>query len=124
MSEKSIHNIFSIPSIAEEYDNYYLNEKGKTIDIIEKRIISGHIKNIPKSNLLELRCRKGHWTILFTGLGFRVTAVDESEAMLNIAISKKIPNACFRLADAAELPFPDNNFNNIATITMHEFVKK
>jgi len=123
MSKRPVCNIFLKPSIAEEYDNYYLDEQGKNIDKIEKRILEEHIKAAPKDNFLELGCGTGHWTSCFTDMGFQVTAVDESEAMLNIAVSKKIKNASFLLADAAELPFPDNSFNIIASVTMLEFVK-
>ncbi len=126
MPKRPVFNIFLRPSVAEEYDNYYLNEQGRNIDKIEKKIIEEHIKLLkllPKDNLLELGCGTGHWTNFFTGMGFQVTAVDESEAMLNIAVAKNIKNASFMLADASELPFPDKSFDIIASVTMLEFVE-
>jgi len=123
MNEIEGKNIFQIKTVAEKYDEYYNNESGQIIDKIEKEIFSNHLRDLPKIDLLELGCGTGHWTIFFSKLGFQITAIDESEAMIQIARSKKIPNASFQRADAAALPFPDNSFNTVTTITMLEFVE-
>lgn len=120
--EKGI-NVFLNHSVATEYDNYYLSDSGKMIDKIEKKIISTHLKEVETGDLLELGCGTGHWTDFFSRKGFKVWAIDESEAMIKIANSKKIRNASFLKADAANLPFPDHSFPVITTITMLEFVK-
>ena len=119
----SNRNIFLNHSVASEYDNYYLSETGKKIDKIEKQIISFYLSNLLRGNLLELGSGTGHWTSFFCQKGFNVTAIDESEAMIKIANSKKISNASFLKADAGHLPFPDHSFPVVATITMLEFVE-
>ena len=117
------YNIFINQSVAKAYDEYYLSDDGKKIDNIEKQIISSHLDNIIKGPMLELGCGTGHWTSYFTSKGFTVTAIDESETMIKIANSKNIRNASFMKADAASLPFSDNSFAVISSITMLEFVE-
>lgn len=123
MSESEKPNIFKLPYVAKEYDNYYQKETGKSIDNIEKEIILFHLKDLPGEHLLELGCGTGHWTRFFSQQGFHVTAIDESEAMLEMARSKDIQNVSFQLADATRLSFPDNSFGAIASVTMLEFVE-
>ncbi|MDB4583938.1 class I SAM-dependent methyltransferase [Draconibacterium sp.] len=93
--------------MAAEYDNYYHTGYGKKIDKIEKEILLIHLKNLQKNSLQELGCGTGHWTRFFSDWGFQVTAVDNSDAMLKIARSKKMANAQFLHADIARLPLPD-----------------
>ena len=115
-------NVFLNQHVADEYDKFYLTDSGKKIDEIEKKIVSSHLKGVDKGDMLELGCGTGHWTDFFTKKGFKVLAIDESEAMIRIANSKNIENASFLKADACSLPFSDNSFSVIAAITMFEFV--
>lgn len=114
-------NIFLNKSIAESYDGYYQTESGKAIDKIEKEAIKNLLKNLPRLPMLELGCGTGQWTEFFFNLGFPVTAIDSSEEMLNIAKSKHLQNVSFQKANVLDLPFPDNSFSIISTITMLEF---
>lgn len=122
MKIKNTRNVFLTADIASEYDTYYRTETGKTVDNIEKEIVSAHLKELPKTNWLELGCGTGHWTKFFIDSGFQITAVDNSEAMLEIARSKNLENVEFIYADASQLPFPKNHFSGIVSITMLEFV--
>ncbi|MGD9555746.1 MAG: class I SAM-dependent methyltransferase [Mangrovibacterium sp.] len=72
--------------------------------------------------MLELGCGTGHWTQFFCDEGFHVTGVDESGAMLEQARAKHIVPAGFLEADAGNLPFPDQRFSVISSVTMFEFV--
>ncbi len=119
---KSTRNVFLVPDIAKEYDAYYQTKIGKAVDNIEKEIISAHFSGLSKENWLELGCGTGHWTTFFRDLGMEMTAVDISEAMLEIARSKRLENVEFLKADAADMPFPDASFSGIVSITMLEFV--
>ena len=114
-------SIFFNSNIANNYDSYYETEEGRKIDEIEKNIISELLPIVPDNSMLELGCGSGHWTQFFVEKGFKVTGVDISEAMLDIAKQKNI-DAQFMLADCANLPFANNSFSFIATITMLEFV--
>jgi ubiquinone/menaquinone biosynthesis C-methylase UbiE len=122
MGIKNTRNVFLAPEVASAYDAYYHTKTGKTVDKIEKKIISFHLKNLPKKNWLELGCGTGHWTEFFSENRLQLTAVDSSEAMLKIARSKKLENVKFLNADATQLPFPDHHFSGIVSITMLEFV--
>ncbi len=114
-------NIFSRPQIASEYDLYYQSDTGKIVDEIEKGIIAGLLGNTKGKEMLELGSGTGHWTQFFAEKGFDVTAVDNSEAMLQLAKGKKI-DARFVLTDAQKLPFENESFDVLASITMLEFV--
>jgi len=118
-----IKNIFTEKEIAEEYDNYYKSDPGKTIDNIEKKLLTEHLENIPYRGLLELGCGTGHWTSFFCQEGFNVTAIDASENMLKIAEQKNQDNCKFRKADATQLPFADNTFSVVASVAMIEFIE-
>jgi ubiquinone/menaquinone biosynthesis C-methylase UbiE len=122
MSKNDDQNIFTYPDIAKDYDNYYKSETGKAVDSIEKGIFVNFLEKLPRGTLLELGCGTGHWTDFFSKQGFKVTAIDTSEKMLQIARRKNINNAIFQKADAAGLPYGDHSFPVIATITMLEFV--
>lgn len=115
-------NIFDLPEIANHYDEYYLTEFGKEVDRQEKSLVKEFLEQVPVKQILELGCGTGHWTQFFSELGYTITAVDISDAMLAIAHNKKIKNAVFRKADVLNLPFSANQFEFIVSITMLEFV--
>jgi len=114
-------NVFIKPEIANSYDDYYQSDFGKKIDRIERDIIDFLIKEIPLSEMLELGCGTGHWSDFFSKKGFNLTGIDISEAMLNIAKNKKI-NAKFKIANSQNIPFNNESFQIISSITMLEFV--
>ena len=114
-------NVFLDTEIASNYDDYYQSDFGKKIDIIEQEIISNLIKGIPTNEMLELGCGTGHWTDFFNNKGFSITGIDISGAMLNIAKSKNI-NAKFKIANSENLPFDNESFKCVSSITMLEFV--
>lgn len=116
-------NPFIEQKIAISYDDYYNTELGKKIDALEKEAILKLLSDIDRTNMLELGCGTGHWTECFSSLGFKITAIDISEHMINVAKTKNIPNTTFLVGDANCLKFEDNSFNIIASITMLEFVE-
>lgn len=122
MSFNKSENVFQHQSVAAEYDSFYQSETGKLIDSVEKELITSHLQKVSGDKLLELGCGTGHWTGFFSEAGYHVTAVDNSDAMLEIAGKKQIRNAGFLKADAGKLPFTDNSFQTVVSITMLEFV--
>ncbi|MDX9881614.1 MAG: class I SAM-dependent methyltransferase [Prolixibacteraceae bacterium] len=116
-------NIFTEISTAEEYDSFYQTQQGREVDRIEKVLMQGLMNGTPPGEMLELGCGTGHWTDFFCQKGFQLTAIDESDVMLAIAKKKKLKNAVFQKADASRLPFPDQSFSVIASVTMLEFVE-
>ncbi len=114
-------NIFLKADIAQKYDAYYNTLSGKKLNEIEEKLIAEFLKEIPKSEMLELGCGTGHWTNFFVNHGFNVTATDISDEMLKFAKLKNI-EAEFIKADSQNIPFPDNSFSVVSSITMLEFV--
>ena len=115
-------NIFKDSHVAQAYDLYYQTSLGESVDCIEKALIRGYLDQIFSCEMLELGCGTGHWTQFFCDEGFHVTGVDESGAMLEQARAKHIVPAGFLKADAGNLPFPDQRFPVISSVTMFEFV--
>jgi ubiquinone/menaquinone biosynthesis C-methylase UbiE len=115
-------NVFKDLQIAQKYDLYYQTSLGESVDRIEKGLIKGYLDSVLSREMLELGCGTGHWTQFFCEEGFRVTGVDESDAMLKQARAKNIAAAGFLKADAGKLPFPDQSFSVVSSVTMIEFV--
>ena len=115
-------NVFLKSEIANNYDDYYQSDFGKKIDAIEKDIFDLLINGIPKREMLELGCGTGHWSDYFLQKGFKVIGIDTSEAMLSIAKKKNINIKC-EIADSQNIPFKDESFDVVSSITMLEFVE-
>lgn len=115
-----IKNVFADQEVASDYDSYYAGEFGKRVDQIERATLREFLPE-QKGRLLELGCGTGHWTRYFLEMGFMVTAIDSSEAMLNEARGKSLMADIIQ-GDAMALTFPDSTFDCVASITMLEFV--
>lgn len=116
-------NIYKELSFAREYDQFYQSESGRAVDRAEKAVISDLLLQVDSREMLELGCGTGHWTVFFNEKGFRVTAVDQSAAMLEQPRKRVIPEVQWVEADAAHLPFSDGHFELITAITLFEFVE-
>lgn len=114
-------NVFEQKEVAQKYDAYYETDFGKEVNRIEQRLISELIQDLPKTKVLELGCGTGHWTEFLIKKGFEVTAGDISKAMLEIAKSKRL-NAEIIEINSENIPFEDNSFDLVVSITMLEFV--
>jgi len=122
---KFIHkmNIYKEFSFAEKYDQFYRTNGGTAVDMAEKAEISDLLLQVDSREMLELGCGTGHWTGFFSEKGYRVTAVDQSAAMLEQARKRVIPEVQWVEADAARLPFSDERFELITAITLFEFAE-
>lgn len=116
-------NVFLNQTIANNYDGYYNTPLGSKIDRIEKSVITNYLQHVADNKLLELGCGTGHWSEHLSDMGFNVTATDISEAMLAIALKKNLENVSFLNADANNLPFNNESYNTLVSITMLEFVE-
>jgi len=117
-------SLFDFDSIADKYDSWYENPEGAMYDRLEKKTLCRYLPRNPRAmKLLEVGCGTGHWSRLFSERGFKVTGVDDSERMIEIARRKNIPNASFLKADAHSLPFADDSFDVTAAIATLEFVR-
>lgn len=114
-------NVFLEKTVADSYDAYYDSPLGSMIDAIEKEVIAGYLKSVKRQPVLETGCGTGHWSEFLSTMGFDVTAVDISDAMLAVAKRKNIDNVRFLNADASNLPFGNESFGVVVTVTMLEF---
>jgi len=123
MTEKNEPStLFDFDRIASGYDKWYETAEGRLFDMLEKRALRSLIGEVDTGeNLLEVGAGTGWWSHFFSELGYRVTGVDFSPKMVEIANSKTIPNARFEKADANKLTFPDHHFSASAAITTIEF---
>lgn len=84
-------------------------------EVLRERFYETAASCFPKTgHLLDIGCGTGVDAAFFSGPGYRVTGLDASEAMLEVAAAKAIPGAVFRhysLPDA--LPFPDDALDGI-----------
>jgi ubiquinone/menaquinone biosynthesis C-methylase UbiE len=114
-------NVFTKPEIADNYDAYYQTKDGRQVNKIEEELIAAALQKVPAGKMLELGCGTGHWTKFFIENGFKLTATDISDAMLKYARQKKLQAQILK-ADSEKLPFNDESFDVVSSITMMEFV--
>ncbi len=81
----------------------------------ELNILGGYIKGGDK--ILDLGCGNGRFLELFKEIKVDYMGVDNSEKLIEIT-NKKYPGKKFQVADALNLPFPDNYFDKIFSIAV------
>ncbi len=106
---------------AEGYDDWYKTSAGKLIDRIEKDLILELAEPLSGEKLLDLGCGTGNYSILFAKMGLEVTAIDKSKYMLEKARMKS-NEINFIQGDIYNLPFSDESFDLIVSITVFEFL--
>ena len=72
---------------------------------------------VPGERVLDLGCGNGRWFRVFENKSVEYFGVDFSEKLIEIA-KKNYPNGKFQVADALNLPFPDNYFDKIYSIAV------
>ena len=72
---------------------------------------------IPGEKILDLGCGNGRLLEIFKEMNIEYFGVDNSEKLLEIA-KKKYPKKNFLIADALNLPFPNNYFDKIYSIAV------
>jgi len=115
---------FDFDPFAAGYEAWYETAEGTLFDHLEKRALRRMLEGVPnKGSLLEIGAGTGWWSRFFSDAGFAVTGIDISPRMVDIAQTKKIPNATFKCADAHKLPFADESFSFAAAVTSIEFTR-
>jgi len=109
---------------AKDYDNWYSTKLGKFVDDIETKT-SLHLLDPRKSmKILDVGCGTGNYSIKLSQLGCSVVGVDISENMLQIAKKKSAAlnfDIKFLHGNSEELPFDDESFDAVISITAIEF---
>lgn len=81
----------------------------------ELNVFGKYIENGDK--VLDLGCGNGRLSELFKDKNIDYLGADNSEKLIKIA-KAKYPNSRFQLADALNLPFPDNYFDKIISVAV------
>ncbi|NJE84279.1 class I SAM-dependent methyltransferase [Thermococcus sp. CX2] len=104
--------------IAKRYDDWYRTKTGRYVDRTEKWLVFSMLRS-RAGKALDLGCGTGNYTIELKKRGFDVIGLDASEGMLEIARAKGLN--CIK-GDAYSLPFPDESFDLVLSVTMFEFI--
>ncbi len=110
--------------IAENYECWYETKEGKLFDNLEKQLILRLIRPKNGESLLDIGCGTGHFLRWFKNSGLRISGVDNSADMLNIAKKDLNEGTELKLTNAEKLPYPENKFDIVTMITTLEFLDK
>lgn len=113
---------------AEDYDSWYETRAGAFADRVETELAFALLPPEPGQKVLDAGCGTGNFTFKLARSGCRVTGVDVSEEMLDIARDKltDFPHAHrvnFRCMDFRDLQFPPGSFDRIYSMAAFEFVQ-
>lgn len=107
---------------AGEYDAWYDTARGRWIGEAEYSLILKQLKPKPGDHLLDVGCGTGWFTRKFSGLpGVKITGVDiDQDALAFARAHDHLSN--YATADARHLPFEDEQFDSVVSITALCFV--
>ncbi len=77
--------------------------------------LAATLRALPPARTLDVACGTGYATRWLRG---EITGLDQSASMLEIA-SRRLPEARFVRGDAFDLPFPDDAFERVATMSFY-----
>lgn len=106
-----------------EYDQWFTTPAGRLIKQYETRLLLELLDISAHDTLLDVGCGTGIFTRDMLESGPRVTGIDLSKPMLEIAV-KRLADFSFTgiVADMTRLPFADNSFAKTVSMTAIEFV--
>ncbi len=113
--------------LAAKYDAWFATPHGQYVFRHEREIIMELLDIIPGIYTLDIGCGTGIYTNELCEAGARVVGVDISPEMLAIAADKNRQHGdsvSFLTADAAALPFADNSFDLVTSISAMEFYER
>jgi ubiquinone/menaquinone biosynthesis C-methylase UbiE len=125
MQESEDSSALFAGKLAQNYDQWYETPSGRYAAESEKKLFLKLVDSKEGQSLLDIGCGTGYFSFWFHSLGLKITGIDTSLEMLNVAKSKiKNENIKFIKADAYNLPFSDNSFDLVVFITTLEFLSQ
>lgn len=107
---------------AAEYDAWYDSDRGRWVGEVEYSLVIQRLKPQAGDRLLDVGCGTGWFTRRLSGLpGISITGVDIDQYALAFA-RKRDSVSRYVHADARELPFQDQQFESVLSITALSFV--
>lgn len=110
---------------ADSYDDWYQTAAGRFVDRIEREAVFSYLEPQAGMSVLDIGCGTGNYALALARKGLKVTGVDISPAMLARARAKAEAESLeveFLQADAGQLPFPDNCFDGVLSVSALEFL--
>ena len=115
-------SLFDFGPMSREYERWYDTPAGQAHDLVQKDDVRRLLRPASAGQtLLDVGCGTGHWSAFFVGMAYKVTGIDVSPAMVEVARSAA-PECTFRVADAHQLPFDDETFDVVASMATLEFL--
>jgi ubiquinone/menaquinone biosynthesis C-methylase UbiE len=108
----------------EAYDRWFTTPIGSLVKKYEAELILDLLKPRKGEAILDAGCGTGVFTIDILSLGTRVVGIDISLPML-VQARKKLKGypSQLVLADMLNLPFPENSFDKVVSVTALEFIE-
>src|SRR5512137_1565740 len=104
------------------YEKWMKRPENELAFAMEIQLLRSMIQPRAGESLLDIGCGTGACLPAFLDMGLKVTALDASAYMLDIALSKVGHRVDFYKGVAEDLPFGDNSFNHACLFTTLEFV--
>ncbi len=111
---------------ASDYDDWYTDKKGSFVDKVETDLAFKLLEIKDKIKILDVGCGTGNFSVKLANMGCKVTGIDISNEMLNVARKKSAEQNLdieFLNMDLYNLEFEDNTFDAVISMTAFEFVE-
>ncbi len=104
------------------YEKWFKNKRNTYEASLETRLMLHMLKPMPNETLLDIGCGTGASILPLLEEGIKVTGLDPSPYMLDIAFKHVKNRADLYRGFAEDIPFDDNSFNHASLFTTLEFV--
>ena len=109
-------------SWTERYDRWFTTPIGQLVHRYENEILLSYLEAGPGELILDVGCGTGIFTTGVLRTGAWVVGADISAPMLRVAIARGGTGFAGVCADMCALPFADNAFDRVFSMTAIEFV--
>jgi len=108
----------------EKYDHWFKTPIGRLVKTYERELLMDLLRPGPAETILDAGCGTGIFTLDMLGAGPRVVAMDVSLPMLGRAGEKAAHRPIsFVAGDMMALPFADETFDKVVSVTALEFTE-
>jgi len=111
--------------IADSYDQWYESPKGSFADRVETDLAFKLFQVQKGMRILDVGCGTGNFSIKLAEMGCRVTGIDISDKMLDVA-RKKAEKMGYQIdfyhMDVYNLQFEDEEFDGVFSMAAFEFI--
>lgn len=101
----------------QEYDAWYDSLRGRWIGDVEFELLRHYLDTNPGTSLLDVGCGTGWFTRRLASASLEVTGLDIDADALDVARQRSDHNISYVEGDACRLPFPDQSFDQVVSIT-------